>query len=93
MLANYVTKFRDGVVLGLGDLRTSLERQRADLQTPFEANVRILDSLSALDETSATVGEELNKIAVLENVSTPENASLPVESNVAEAVPQESAAS
>ncbi|MEO7318322.1 MAG: GTPase domain-containing protein [Chthoniobacteraceae bacterium] len=91
LLASYITKFRDGVVLGLEDLRTSLEKQRTNLQRPFDANIRILASLSALDETSAAVSEELNKIAVLENVSAPEKAE--IEANVADAVPQESAAS
>ena len=91
LLANYATKFRDGVVLGLGDLRTNLEKQRADLQAPFDANVRILASLSALDETSAAVNEELNKIAALENAVAPEKAAL--ESNADDAVTQVSAAS
>ena len=91
LLANYITKFRDGMVLGLGDLRTSLEKQRADLQRPFEASARILASLSTLDETSAAVSEELNKIAVLESVLPSEQVVL--DANAADAVPLESAAS
>lgn len=91
LLANYITKFRDGIALGLEQLRMDLEKQRADLQAPFDANVRILESFATLDETAAAVSEELNKIAVLENVAEPEKAA--IDANAAEAVPQESAAS
>ena len=84
-------------MLGLGDLRTILEKESADLQTPFDANMRVLRSFTGLDETSAAVSEELNKIAVLENVASPEKAGRElapaIEANAAEAVPQESAAS
>ena len=93
LLANYITKFRDGVALGLGDLRASMEKQRADLQTPLEASIRILASLGVLDETAASVSEGLNKIAVLENALPSDLTPLPVEANAAEAVPQQSVAS
>ena len=92
LLAGYATKFRDGVALGLGELREKLEQQRVDLQTPFAANIRILESLQVLDETCADVAAEINKIAVLENAVAPELAPA-IEANAAEAVPQESAAS
>ncbi len=91
LLGNYVTKFRDAVALGLGELRARLEQERADLQQPFDAYARVLASFSALDETAATVSDDLNKIAVLENADLPEKAA--IEANVADAVPQESAAS
>ena len=97
LLSGYVTKFLDGVALGLGDLRVSLEKQRADLQVPFEANTHILASLALLDEASVAVGDELTRIAEQENALMPEKAVLDlapaIEANAAEAVPQESAAS
>ena len=92
LLAGYVTKFCDGVALGLGELRAKLEQQRVDLQTPFAANIRILESLQVLDETCAGVADDIGKIAVLENAVAPELAPA-IEANAAEAVPQESAAS
>ena len=92
LLAGYITKFRDGVALGLGELREKLERQRATLQQPFAANIRLLASFQMLDETCADVADHLNKIAVLENAVVPGLAPA-IEANAAEAVPQQSAAS
>ncbi len=97
LLASYTAKFREGVMSGLNELRANLEKQRADLQTPFEASTRILASLAALDETAVTVGDELNKIAVLEDALPPEKTvrdlAPAIEANAADAVPQVSAAS
>ena len=97
LVAGYVTKFREGVTRGLKELRATLEQQRTGLQTPFEANTRILASLATLDETAVAVGDELNKIAVLEDALPPEKTvrdlAPAIEANAAEAVPQVSAAS
>ena len=97
LLAGYIAKFRESVIAGLNELRANLEKQRADLLAPFEANARILASLATLDETAVTVGAELNKIAVLEDALPPEKTvrdlAPAMEANAAEAVPQVSAAS
>ncbi len=97
LLAGYTAKFREGVTQGLHELRASLEKQRADLQTPFESNIRILASLATLDETAVNVGDELNKIAMLEGALPPEKTvrdlAPAIEANAAESVPQVSAAS
>ena len=97
LLAGYTAKFREGVMQGLHELRAHLEKQRADLQAPFEGNTRILASLATLDETAVTVGDELNKIAMLEGALPPEKTvrdlAPAIEANAAESVPQVSAAS
>ena len=91
LLDGYITKFRDGVALGLDDLRNVLAKKRTDLQRPLEAGARILASLAVLDETAVVVSDELNKIAVLENAILTEPQA--IVANAAEAIPQESAAS
>jgi hypothetical protein len=91
LLAGYITRFRDAVALGLGELRANLERERADLEKPFAACSRVLVSLSALDETAAGVSDQLNKIAVLEDAVL--DRAPAIDANAAETVPQESAAS
>lgn len=70
LLNDYIAKFRAEVLSGLKQLREQLVKDRADRQTPFETNAKILDALGKLDAAATAVGSDLNALAQKENIGT-----------------------
>jgi hypothetical protein len=67
LLATYIAKFRATLLENLRQQRDYLTKERADRQTPFEANARTLSSLEKLNETAKQVAADIRALAKKEN--------------------------
>jgi GTPase SAR1 family protein len=68
LLNDYIAKFCADVLSGLKQLREQLVKDRADRQTPFEINAKILEALGELDAKATAVAAGLSALAQKENV-------------------------
>lgn len=71
IINKYVAKFLDELLRGLREMREGLLQERTRLQTPFEANRRVLESQQELHEIATAVSETLYQLAQEESMVLP----------------------